>query len=225
MLDTVFVVVHALAGSVALASGVIAISSKLLDAQHKLHVRSGKAFFYAMLVLTVTAFGLVATRTNLPMLFVTVFSFYFAYAGWRFASNRRGTPTANDRYIAMGMVGFSAFMVAFGIFGILTGGVTAVILIVFGIIGVLNSRRAYAAYREGGVTGKARIAEHLNFMIGGFIATLTAFLVINTPRVVGEGNAALYIAAWLLPTIVFVPIMMIWEKKILAGVRRKGMPA
>lgn len=225
MLDTLFVVPHALAGSVALVSGIIAIFSKLLDTRHSMHVRSGKVFFYAMLVLTVTAFGLVATRTNLPMFFVTIFSFYFAFTGWRFATNRRGTPTATDRYIAIGMIGFSAFMIAFGVFGMMTGGVTAVILIVFGIIGILNSRRTYAAYREGGVTGKARIAEHLNFMIGGFIATLTAFIVINSPRVVGEGNAALYILAWLLPTIVFVPIMMSWEKKILAGVRRKGMPA
>ena len=222
-MDTLLLIVHTIAGTIALISGLIATLSKMQDIDHKWHVRSGRAFYYAMIVITITAFGLIVTRQNAPMFFVTVFSFFFAYVGWRFAKNRSGQATTADRYTTLAMIGFCLIMAAYGIYGLTTGEPFGIILIVFGVIGTLNGRTAAAAFQNGTAKGKERIVQHLNFMLGGFIATLTAFSAINAPRFVGYDNSAALIIAWLFPTIIFVPIMVIWERRIKQGVARKGM--
>lgn len=53
-------------------------------------------------------------------------------------------------------------------------------------------------------------------MLGGIIAALTAFLVINVdfePAVI----------AWLAPTFVLTSFIFIWSRKINQGIERKGM--
>jgi hypothetical protein len=48
---------------------------------------------------------------------------------------------------------------------------------------------------------------HLQRMIGSFIAALTAFLVVNNNILPG-------IVAWLLPTIILVPVIILLSQKL-----------
>ena len=47
-------------------------------------------------------------------------------------------------------------------------------------------------------------------MTGAFIAALTAFLVVNANYLPEQSPEILY---WLLPTIVFTPLIIIWRRK------------
>lgn len=222
-MDTLLLIIHATAGAIAMISGLIATFSKVRDMDHKWHVSSGRVFYYAMIIITVTAFGLITIRQNIPMFFVTGFSFFFAYIGWRFAKNRDGQSTFTDRCVALFMIVFCVTMGVFGIYGLNTGEPFGVILIVFSILGSVNGRTALNAFQKGTAKGKERIVQHLNFMLGGFIATLTAFAAINAPSFVGYDNGGALIIIWLMPTVIFVPLMIWLEWKIKRGTRRKGM--
>jgi len=50
------------------------------------------------------------------------------------------------------------------------------------------------------------LVTHLQRMIGAYIASLTAFLVVNNTILPG-------VIAWLLPSVLLVPFIMAWSKK------------
>ena len=62
---------------------------------------------------------------------------------------------------------------------------------------------------------KLRIANHLQRMLGGTIATITAVLVQQlVPRI--QNNQIPEFVIWIGPTIVLTPLIFYWSKKILA---------
>lgn len=212
-----FLLLHIASGAATLLASVIAITSKITDSAHKYHVVSGRVFFYGMAGIFVTALGMSLIRLNPPMLFVSIFSFYFAWMGRRYALNRVGAPSGLDKVVVPVMVIVFAAMTAYGLAALyLWEQSFGIVIIVFGVIGVLNAWGDWQLARKGGAKGKRRIAEHLGKMLGGTIAALTAFLVINV-----EFEPAIIV--WLAPTIVLTPFIAIWSRKINQGVRRKGM--
>ena len=211
----VLLVLHVISGSITLFASVLAIASKLADTAHNYHIWSGRAWFWGMVGIFVTGLGMSLIRGNPPMLFISFLSFYMAWVGLRYAKNRKGEALMFDQVI----VGASCLtfigMIAYGIYGnFILGEPFGTIIIIFGVIGLLNSYNDFKHVRAGGLRGKARIAEHLSRMLGGTIAAVTAFFVVNLPP---------SLLVWLLPSIVLTPIIYIWANKINQGVRRKGM--
>ena len=219
MLDTILITLHIIAGIAAISGGLIATVSKLVDISHTVHVNSGKAFHFGMLGVFFTALGLVVTRTNLPMFFISVFSVYFAWMGWRYAKNRKGEITQMDTIIVNGFFVFCIGMIAYAVYSLSQGDAFGNVMIPFAIIGILNARDDRNVIKNGGVKGKDRIASHLSHMLGGLIATITAVIVVNFTAT----SAFLLIFMWLAPTIILVPVIFIWARKIKAGTKRKGM--
>lgn len=214
----VLLLVHIVAGTAALTAATVAVTSKTLDVAHRWHVYAGKAFFWAMVVIFLTAIPMALIKGNTPLFFIAIFSFYFALAGWRFAKNRRGTPQPID-WIAAGLMAVaSVIMIGFGIFIIVNGNLNGIILLAFGILGAVTTRSDLQTLRAGGVKGKERVANHLSRMLGGTIATLTAFVVTNV-------RLEPLILVWLGPTIILTPVIIWWERRLTAGVRPRGMPS
>lgn len=212
-----FLIVHIVAGTLTLVASAVAIGSKLADVRHDAHVWSGRAWMWGMTGIFVTAMGMSFIRVNPPMLFVSIFSFYFAWIGWRYAKNRRGETLPLDQIVTGTMCAVFIGMIGYGIYAnFIIGEPFGTVIIVFGVIGILNAWSDFNYARNGAPKGKARIAEHLSRMLGGTIAAITAFFVVNLPPT---------IIVWLLPTAVLTPIIFIWARKINAGVKRKGMPA
>lgn len=208
---------HIIAGTITLLSSIVAIASKLTDSAHRWHVLSGRLFFYGMSGIFVTGLIMSLMRWNAPMLFISVFSFYFAWMGRAYARNRKGIPSSFDSILVPVMLFAFATMTAYGFYETYVRQENfGIVIIAFGIIGVLNTWTDWQIIRKGGATGKLRIAEHLGKMLGGTIAAITAFLVVNIDFQPG-------IVVWLLPTVLLVPVIFIWERKIKQGVKRKGM--
>jgi hypothetical protein len=208
---------HIAAGVVAVASALVAIISKSADLPRRLHVRSGLTFVGAMVAVVATALVLSLLRFNPIMVLIALFSGYSAWAGYRFARNRGGTPTTADRAAAWALAIVSLGMIGWGVYGVATGALTGVIGIIFGIIGGLGAKEDLNRFSGGGVWGRDRIMAHANRMLGATIATVTAVMVTNV-RV-----EPLWIP-WLAPTIVLVPAIAWWERRLRAGVRPRGMP-
>ena len=86
-------VFHVFAGSVALVSAGAAL---VLKKGGQLHRRAGRAFFYSMVVIFLTAVVMAMQTSNTFLFLVALFSFYLAFSGWRFARNQSGEPQWMD---------------------------------------------------------------------------------------------------------------------------------
>ena len=85
--------IHILAGIIALISAALSVSS---EKGKKLHVLSGKTYFYCMVTIFLTAIPMSIISSNIFLFLIAIFSFYLAFAGMRFARNRNGVATILD---------------------------------------------------------------------------------------------------------------------------------
>ncbi len=213
----ILLLLHILAGTISLTAAVAAVSTKTLNVSHRWHIYAGQAFFWGMLGVFLTAIPMALIRASLFLVLIAVFSLYLAFAGWRLAKNRRGTPALIDWLRGGIMVAAAAGMIGLGTFLVAGGDSNGITLLVFGGIGALTSLSDLRTLRSGGVSGRARVADHLAMMLGATIATVTAFVVVNftfEPAFV----------LWLGPTVIITPVIVWWRKRLEAGVRPRGMP-
>lgn len=217
-MDTVALGLHIAAGTVAMVAATVAIGSKTANLTHRAHVLSGQMYVGAIAVVVVTALALAVLRPAPVMLLIALFSGYFVWAGWRLARNRGGTPTTGDRAAAWLMAAVSVVMAGWCLLAIGRGEPSGIIVVVFGVIGLVAVREDLGRLRAGGVRGRERISAHLGRMLGATIATLTAVLVVNV-------DVEPQVLVWLTPTIVLTPVIVWWERRLRAGVRPRGMPA
>lgn len=213
----ILLTVHIIAGFSALTAAAVATMSKSLDAAHRWHVVSGTVFFWGMVVIFLTAIPMSIIRPHIFLFLIAILSFYFALAGWRYATNRRGRPRPLDWISASVMALAAAIMLAYGAFLLSGGKSNGITIIVLGGIGAALSIADLRAVRAGGAKGPERIAKHLTMMLAGAIATITAFVVTNftiQPAFI----------LWLAPTVVITPIIVVWSRRIRAGRKPRGMP-
>lgn len=216
-MSRVLLVVHILAGFTALVSAAVATLSKTLDVAHRWHVYSGTAFFWAMVVVFLTAVPLAIIRPNIFLFLIAILSFYFALAGWRYGTYRRGTPRPLDWGSAGVMTLAGGIMLAYGALLLNDGDSNGITMIALGGVGASLSIAELRTLRRGGVKGAERIAQHLTMMLAGAIATVTAFVVTNV-------TVQPAFIVWLAPAAVITPVIVVWNRKIRAGKRLRGMP-
>ena len=94
--------IHILAGTIALIGAALAVSS---EKGKKLHILSGKTYFLSMVAIFLTAIPMSILNSDIYFL-IAIFSFYLAFAGMRFAKNRKGIATIGD-WITVGLMLFS----------------------------------------------------------------------------------------------------------------------
>ena len=203
-----FLVVHIAAGFTALATGTVALAT---EKGSPIHRRAGRIFFWAMVAVALTAFVIASLRWNPFLLSIGLFSLYLVFAGRRAADLRPATPRWPDwlaailmMIAALGMIGRGGQSLAHGQIGL------APVLVVFGIIGGALAAQDLAAIRRGPREGRARLQRHLARMLGGMIAATTAFVVVNAgflPPLV----------RWLGPTVLFVPFIAYWSRRVMLG--------
>ena len=97
--------IHILAGIIALTSAAFAVSS---EKGKRLHVLSGRTYFWGMATIFLTAIPMSIISSNIFLFLIAIFSFYLAFAGMRFARNRKGVATILD-WIAICLMIFSGF--------------------------------------------------------------------------------------------------------------------
>ncbi len=192
---------HVLSGSLAVAGMLVAWFSVKGG---KWHRRGGKAYVFAMAGALVMATVIALLTRNLFLLLVGIFSAYLIFTGWRTARIRDGVASRFDQISALLMLGVAATMVGFGVWMLIGSNTLGVALIAFAVFG---GGPAWEDWRRSSwPTGKQRIVLHLNRMGGGTIATLTAVFVVNVK------TDPVFIA-WLLPTIVVVPLLVYFSRR------------
>ena len=197
--------IHILAGTIALLCAALAVSS---EKGKKFHVLSGRTYFWCMVGIFLTAIPMSIINSNTFLFLIAIFSFYLAFAGMRFAKNRKGIATTID-WIAVSLMILSGLgMWALAITYFISDNSQYITLLVFGFIALALGYGDYRSHKNKAATGKERIAKHLTNMMAGTIAVITAVLVVNV-------NIEPIWIWWLLPTVVITPIISYWNKKTL----------
>ncbi len=199
----IVILIHAAFGGIALLSGLVAIIAKKGSLIHK---KSGCFFFFSMLISAIIAmFIAVLPKHENPFLFaIGVFSNYLIFTGYRALRFKKAIPDLkSDKIISTIMLATGILMIVLPV--LFTKSIN-IVLTVFGIIAITLSYRDLQLYKNQERLKKAWLKLHLGKMIGGYIAAITAFVVVN--------NYFSGIYGWLVPTIFGVPYIFYWFNKL-----------
>lgn len=197
------ILIHAVFGGIALLSGSIAIIVKKGSTIHK---KMGSIFFYAMLLSAIIAmFVAVLPKHESPFLFaIGIFSNYFIITGFRALRFRKAILNLKiDKLISIIMCVTGILMI---VLPLIINGSINIVLAVFGIIGAVLSYRDLLLYQNREKLKNGWLKLHIGKMMGGYIAAVTAFVVVN--------NYFSGIFGWFIPTIFGVPYIIYWFKKL-----------
>jgi len=196
---------HIAAGSIALF---VAPGAMLTVKGGRWHRRWGRVYVWAMGVVAVTALALAAVRPNLFLALIAVFSFYLAFIGQRTIARRR-LPIGRrvTRLDWGGVMVAGAGAVGLLLYALLPrgGGRPGLwpVALIFGLLGLLLAGRELRSFRRPAAEPQAWRYRHMGDMLGAYIATVSAFSVVNftfLPPIV----------RWLWPTAVGVPLIVLW---------------
>ena len=187
---------HATFGGIALLSGFVAL---VTPKGNTLHRRGGKIFYYTMLAGAFLAI-IISNLPNhkSPFLFVIgIFSSYMILSGKRILSLKklyRGEKVSSQEFILP--VTMLLVSIVMGVYGIILNqkGTIGTVLIVFGIIAASMAIRDIQLFRSKPTDKKFWLYQHISKMTGGYIAAVTAFIVVN------QFLPGLY--GWLTPTVI-----------------------
>ena len=160
-----------------------------------------------MVVIFSTPIPMSIISRNIFLSLITIFSFYLAFAGMRFARNKAGIAATLD-WIAVSSVilsGLGMWILA-GIY-FLNSDTQYIVLLVFGFLAITLGYADLRSYKNNSIKGTERISRHLTSMMGGTIAVITAVLVVNPPF---EPEWVW----WVLPTALITPIIFSWNRRV-----------
>lgn len=204
MLFNLLLYTHIALGGISLIVGGIVMILKKRTKQHK---NLGLIFFYALLTASLVAFPLCYLHPNLFLFIIAVFTSYMLLSGKRSLIKRSENDVKwQDWSLTVIMAVFALLFIGYGIYLFMNGIGFGMVLIVFGLFSCLFVKQDLTNF-----SGKSKIKNwglttHIQRMVGGYIASFTAFLVVNNTFLPA-------IVAWLLPSILFVPLLIFWGRK------------
>ena len=199
---------HILAGFISLGIAYVLLFIKKGNKRHK---KLGMIYVYGMSTIFVTAIPLSLLGEFNPFLFViAIFSFYLAFSGYRQGRDRNGAREQIDKVLGVFITATSILFYSMAVSLYLIEDSMWITSVIFGTIalvfGINDSRRMKIVERPDFYD---RTNLHLNLMLGGTIATTTAFIVTIDPFSILWLN-------WVAPTIVGTPIIIYFSRRELA---------
>ncbi len=193
--------IHVPLGGIALLTGGIPLLAKKGNNVHK---KSGKIFFFSMLLSAISAFIIsVLPNHESPFLFsIGLFSTYFLISGLRSLKfKQKELQLKTDKIIAyfITLTGIVMILYPMVLYSKLN-----IILTVFGVVGIVFGLRDLKLFKDSKKLKKSWLKLHLGKMTGGYISAVSAFFVVNqilpgilnwfVPGIIGSG----YITYWMI---------------------------
>jgi len=206
--------VHIIVGSIALLTGAVSILSKK---GMKLHRRSGIIYFWAMTLVFITGIIVAGYRFNRFLFLIAFLSYYSVFAGVRFLKLKGLHKSQEPKWYdwTTGIVnGFvNTIFIGLGLYYLIipnTNLAGALLSIGFGIGGVLISYINLKPFKLRPQKVYHWYLAHIGNMIGGYIATFTAFLSTMVTRF----EIMNPLLAFTLPSLIGIPLLILWQNNI-----------
>jgi uncharacterized membrane protein len=205
---------HILVGTIALLSGALAITSAK---GKELHRQSGRIYFWAMTAVFITGILVAGFRYNRFLFLIAFLSYYSVFAGVRFLKlkklHRGQKPLWYDW--AAGIINAIAnlFFVGLGMYFLFfTDASSGAILLTlgFGLGGLMISYTNLHPLVIRPTKPYHWYLSHIGNMMGGYIATFTAFLSTMVTRY-ELMNPYL---AFALPSLIGIPLLLYWQHRV-----------
>jgi|SRR5688572_12918172 len=223
LLFNIILTLHITGGAVGLITGTINLVRIKGDKPHRL---IGKIFTYAMLATGFTAFGLSILHPNYFLFMVGVLTVYLMATGNRYiylkmlATGQQ--PKILDWILTIGMLLAGVLFIGFGTRILLAQNTFGIVFIVFGALGLLFVKADFDNYKGKLKERNYWLLSHIQRMTGGYIAAITAFLVVNAKYSPIEIPLIIY---WLLPTVILTPLIVKWSRERRVSVKRNDIVA
>ena len=200
--------IHVVGGFTALVTGLIAIVGKKGTPFHKIN---GKLFFYSMLAVSIFGFTVAYFIDNLFLRFIALFALYTNVNGYRAIKNKSLHPQQIDWLIlGLGAINGVLMMLTFNVVLLVFGSLSVVL-----VLGDLNNYRKILTGKK--LDKNEWLRQHIGMMIGTYIATFTAFILVNLR------SFEPYWLPWLAPTAVGIPLLFIMQRKHAPAVKTKSV--
>ncbi len=186
MIFNIFLWLHIISAGISLIAGAIAA---ITVKGSKIHKRAGRFFVPGMVVATTSAIVLSRLHPNSMLLGIGVFSLYLTLSGWVWVRHGHQSTKIKQSKI-LGALAFGSGLFLVGI-ALANWPNLNIVALVFGLLqlffGIVDLR------------GKSDISKniprHAARIGGAYIATLTAFLVVNV-------NFIPFYIVWFLPSVI-----------------------
>ena len=203
-LFTLLLIFHIAAGGISLLTGSIVM---LLKKGDKAHRTIGKIYFYSLLLASIVSFPMAYLHPNWFLFIIGVFTSYMLLTGNRYIQRKNIEQVSiYDWILAITMLIFGLGFVTTGISQIYHGTYFGIVLLVFGLISIAFVAQDWQNFKGNSAIKNFGLTTHLQRMIGSYIASATAFLVVNNTILPG-------VIAWLLPTVILTPLIFWWTKR------------
>lgn len=180
---------------------VLGLAAYLFTKGGPAHVLAGRIFFGGMVTVAFSAMAMHFMKANLFLFYIAIFTLYQVYAGWYSARHHDLKPNWGQRL-------FFLIALCTALLMILS---LKVVLMVFGLFFLWllsGDLRLYWLLRQGkNLDSRQWLRRHISMMSGAYIATTTAFLVVNLQ------NFQPFWLPWLLPSILGLPWMLYFLRR------------
>ena len=200
-------VLHALSGTAALVLGALAMATRKGG---KAHIGTGNGYFWSMNSVAATALWLSAYKANWFLLVIGLFSFY-GNLGGKLILSKAPQAQAQRRWQRLSLLGLliGSSMLGVSYYLYQSNSQSAIILLVFGVVQTLLALKDWRYSQT--FDPKQHILQHITKMGATYIATFTAFLVVNIQFLPP-------LLVWLSPTVVGTLAIVIakrkWQQKL-----------
>ena len=209
-LHTAALILHIIAGFTALLTGTAIL---ILRKGGSIHRQAGLVFFIALIAVSFSAFALSLIHPNAFLFMIGAFTLYQGLSGYRAVKVRlRRTGTWDLLITLLGACNAVAMCISGQVVLMVFGGISAYL--------VLSDVRLYSlTLRHEPVPKPTWLKRHIGHMMGSYIATVTAFLVVNF------SSSPLGMLVWFAPTAVVVPLILVWTRRFTARPPIKAVEA
>jgi len=173
---SVSILIHAALGGIALLAGSFAVVSKKGSGIHK---RAGIIFYYSLLIsITMSLFIAVMPGHESPFLFsIGIFSAYFILIGKRALNYKKNIANIGlDKLLIIMMILTGLVMITYPL---LLYKEMNTVLAVFGTVAIVTAVLDWVVITNENRRKKEWLIIHASRITGGYIASITAFMVVN----------------------------------------------
>ena len=204
-----FLYLHIVTGGISLLTGLFNIIRRKGDGLHK---RIGRIFFISSIIMSLSALLLSWLNPNAMLFIIGIFTFYMTMTGQRAIRKKaiHKEESKIDWVFAIGMFLTVVVFFVLGVKNLLQQNMMGIVFIAFGLIGLLFVRTDLRVLRNQSRFVNPGMLNHIQRMTGSFIASCTAFLVVNFSNLPFSFPPVI---AWLLPTAILVPFIFRWSNQ------------
>jgi uncharacterized membrane protein len=203
-MDSILLLLHIFSGTLGLITGTIILFLRKGDQRHKL---LGRVFGISLALSMLLSFPFSILHKNYFLFSIGVWTLYMIVTAYRFLHIKsRDEVRPLDWLPTLVMIVFGLALLYIGGINLLKRNSFGWVAMVFGAISLMFVLSDFRFLRASNRKKKAHLLMHIQRMMGAYIASLTAFLVVNNSFLPG-------VLAWLLPSLIITPLIFVWSRK------------